>query len=92
MVLERNWLDVYPYTNWGGNSNLPVLQPGDTFQPSELLLQDVRPLNPFPNFFMPIRQLTRNIFSNQDVWPGTAVHPEYLLAARMVESMSGVPF
>lgn len=42
MVIERNWLDVYPYTNWGGNSNLPVFRPGDTFTPSELLLQSVR--------------------------------------------------
>ena len=42
MVIERNWLDVYPYTNWGGISNLPVFRPGDTFSPSELLLQSVR--------------------------------------------------
>ena len=46
MVMERNFLDVYPYTNWGGNSNLPVLQQGDTFSPSELQLQEVS----FQNF------------------------------------------
>ena len=38
MVIERNWLDVYPYTNWGGTS-VPELRPGDTFVPTELMLQ-----------------------------------------------------
>ena len=41
MVIERNWLDVYPYTTWGGNSNVPLFRPGDSFSPSELLLQSV---------------------------------------------------
>ena len=41
MVKERNWLEVYPYTKWGGNSNLPTLQVGQTFFPTELLLKEV---------------------------------------------------
>ena len=42
MVRERNWLDVYPYTTWGGKDVLPVFQQGQTFTPHELLLKDVR--------------------------------------------------
>ena len=42
MVRERNWLDVYPYTTWGGKDALPVFQQGQTFTPHELLLKDVR--------------------------------------------------
>lgn len=41
MVLERNWLDVYPYSTWGGNANLPALKQGDTFVPTELRLREV---------------------------------------------------
>lgn len=41
MVIERNWLEVYPYTRWGGNANLPVLTVNQTFMPTELLLKDV---------------------------------------------------
>ena len=41
MVSERNWLDVYPYTNWGGNANLPVFQVGQTFQPAAIDLKEV---------------------------------------------------
>ncbi|GAX84927.1 hypothetical protein CEUSTIGMA_g12348.t1 [Chlamydomonas eustigma] len=39
MVVERNWLEVYPYTNWGGKE-LPVFQPGQSFWPSELALKE----------------------------------------------------
>lgn len=42
VVLERNWLDVYPYTNWGGNSNLPNFVVGQTFMPTELSLKEVK--------------------------------------------------
>jgi hypothetical protein len=42
MVTERNWLDVYPYQNWGGNANLPPLVEGQAFTPTELLLKEVR--------------------------------------------------
>ena len=38
MVLEKNWLDVYPYTRWGG-TEVPPLQPGEMFVPSELALR-----------------------------------------------------
>jgi len=41
MVMERNWLDVYPYTKWGGNANLPVFQVNQRFVPTELLLREV---------------------------------------------------
>lgn len=41
-MTERNWLDVYPYTNWSGNANLPPLQQGQAFMPTELLLKEVR--------------------------------------------------
>jgi DNA topoisomerase III len=39
MVTERNWLDVYPYTNWGGAEELPPFQEGQVFNPSELRLK-----------------------------------------------------
>jgi hypothetical protein len=38
MVTQRNWLEVYPYTSWGG-STVPTLQPGQVFEPRELLLR-----------------------------------------------------
>ncbi|CAD7703588.1 unnamed protein product, partial [Ostreobium quekettii] len=41
-IRERNWLDVYPYENWGGNSNLPDFQEGQTFLPTQLLLKEGR--------------------------------------------------
>ena len=41
MVTERNWLEVYPYTKWGGNDSLPHLQEGQTFMPSHLMLKEV---------------------------------------------------
>lgn len=42
MVQERNWLEVYPYTGWGGNDNLPPLQEGQQFLPADLLLKQVQ--------------------------------------------------
>lgn len=41
MVKEKNWLEVYPYSSWGGNANLPVLEEGQTFMPSHLMLKEV---------------------------------------------------
>lgn len=38
MVIERNWLNVYKYTSWGG-TEVPAMEPGSTFVPSELLLR-----------------------------------------------------
>ena len=43
MVRERNWLEVYPYTGWGGNDSLPPLQEGQQFMPNDLLLKQVGP-------------------------------------------------
>ncbi|KAL3158229.1 hypothetical protein ABBQ38_010482 [Trebouxia sp. C0009 RCD-2024] len=42
MVTERNWLEVYPYTKWGGTDSLPHLQEGQTFMPSHLMLKEGR--------------------------------------------------
>lgn len=39
MVTARNWLDVYPWTNWGGAEALPVFTQGQTFHPAEIRLQ-----------------------------------------------------
>ena len=39
IVQRRNFLDVYPYANWGGNDALPNFQPGATFEPTELSLR-----------------------------------------------------
>ncbi len=41
MVTERSWLDIYPYASWGSSEELPHFQQGQTFMPSELLLQEV---------------------------------------------------
>ena len=41
MVTQRNWLEVYPWTKWGGSDSLPHMEPGDTFTPSHLLLKEV---------------------------------------------------
>jgi hypothetical protein len=48
MVIERNWLEVYPYTKWGGNANLPVFRVNERFVPTELLLRDVSPFSQLP--------------------------------------------
>ncbi len=37
-VKARNWLDVYPYSNWH-QASLPNLQLGDTFAPHEVSLR-----------------------------------------------------
>lgn len=41
MVMEKNWLEVYPWFKWGGNDNLPPFQVNQTFMPTELLLKEV---------------------------------------------------
>jgi DNA topoisomerase-3 len=38
MVTHRNWLDVYPYTNWGGGNTLPNFVQGQTLVPNEVRL------------------------------------------------------
>ena len=39
--MQRNWLDVYPYTNWGGNGTLPVFVEGQEFVPASIDLKEV---------------------------------------------------
>ena len=34
-MLERNYLDVYPYEKWTSTQNLPPFQVGETFEPTE---------------------------------------------------------
>ena len=34
-VLERNYLDVYPYDRWTSSQDLPRFQEGETFEPTE---------------------------------------------------------
>lgn len=42
MVTQRNWLEVYPYTQWGGHVDLPVFAEGQRSMPSQLLLAQAR--------------------------------------------------
>ena len=41
-MTQRNWLEVYPYSIWGGNANLPALEVGQQFMPSVMELKEVR--------------------------------------------------
>lgn len=41
VVVEQNWLAVYPYTRWGGNGNLPHVHRGQRLSPVHLTLQEV---------------------------------------------------
>lgn len=40
MVLERNYLDVYPYENWTNSTTLPKFRLGETFEPTEAMITD----------------------------------------------------
>ncbi|KAK4186562.1 putative DNA topoisomerase 3 [Podospora australis] len=40
IVLERNYLDVYPYENWTGSAMLPKFRLGEKFEPTEALMAD----------------------------------------------------
>ncbi|CAK0738823.1 hypothetical protein CVIRNUC_001098 [Coccomyxa viridis] len=40
MVMERNWMEVFPWARWGGNDNLPPFAVDQTFMPTELLLKE----------------------------------------------------
>jgi DNA topoisomerase III len=42
MVTERNWLEVYPYTNWGGGATLPALRGGESFAPAAVDFKEGR--------------------------------------------------
>jgi DNA topoisomerase III len=39
-VLERNYLDVYPYDKWESSQQLPAYTVGETFTPTEATLND----------------------------------------------------
>jgi DNA topoisomerase III len=39
-VLERNYLDVYPYDKWTSSQELPDFQEGEVFEPTEARMQD----------------------------------------------------
>lgn len=40
IVLERNYLDVYPYENWTNSTILPTFTLDERFEPSEALITD----------------------------------------------------
>jgi DNA topoisomerase-3 len=40
IVLERNYLDVYPYENWTDSAILPRFTVGETFEPTEATITD----------------------------------------------------
>jgi DNA topoisomerase-3 len=40
LVIERNYLDVYPYDKWESSQQLPVFTVGETFEPTEANMVD----------------------------------------------------
>ncbi|KAK3322536.1 DNA topoisomerase [Apodospora peruviana] len=40
IVLERNYLDVYPYEKWTGTAELPKFTVGEGFEPTEALITE----------------------------------------------------
>ncbi|KAK6428285.1 DNA topoisomerase [Oleoguttula sp. CCFEE 5521] len=40
IVLERNYLDVYPYDKWTSSQDLPNYREGDVFEPTEARIED----------------------------------------------------
>ncbi|EGP87686.1 DNA topoisomerase 3 [Zymoseptoria tritici IPO323] len=40
MVLERNYLDVYPYDKWTSSQELPIFAVGETFVPTEARMHE----------------------------------------------------
>lgn len=40
IVLERNFLDVYPYEKWTGTAELPKFTLGERFEPTEAMITD----------------------------------------------------
>ena len=40
IVLERNYLDVYPYENWTGTAMLPKFTVGERFEPTEAMMAE----------------------------------------------------
>lgn len=45
-VLERNYLEVYPYDKWTSSQDLPDFQEGEVFEPSEARMQDGKTVPP----------------------------------------------
>ena len=39
-VLERNYLEVYPYDKWTSSQELPPFEEGETFEPTEARIQE----------------------------------------------------
>ncbi|GAB1320611.1 DNA topoisomerase [Madurella fahalii] len=40
IVLERNYLEVYPYENWTGTAELPKFTIGERFEPAEAMITE----------------------------------------------------
>ncbi|MCJ1313211.1 DNA topoisomerase [Agyrium rufum] len=40
LVLERNYLDVYPYDKWESSQQLPRFTQGETFEPTEAMINE----------------------------------------------------
>lgn len=40
IVLERNYLDVYPYENWNNSAELPKFTVGERFEPTEAMMTE----------------------------------------------------
>lgn len=40
VVLERNYLDVYPYENWTNSTTLPKFTLGERFEPTEAMMNE----------------------------------------------------
>ncbi|ROW17864.1 hypothetical protein VPNG_00784 [Cytospora leucostoma] len=40
IVLERNYLDVYPYENWNNTAELPKFTVGERFEPTEAMMTE----------------------------------------------------
>ncbi|WPJ63553.1 hypothetical protein SMAC4_00168 [Sordaria macrospora] len=40
IVHQRNYLDVYPYENWTGTTELPRFTVGETFEPTEAMMTE----------------------------------------------------
>ena len=45
MIIERNYLDVYPFEHWNA-SNIPVFTEGEQIQPTELQMNSGRTTGP----------------------------------------------
>jgi DNA topoisomerase III len=39
VIIERNYLDVYPYENWSAHS-IPSFRQGETLMPSSLMMEE----------------------------------------------------